>query len=176
MEEFVAQEALARFGYAPKDMVRTPPVEPAAIEAPAVAPEPEVEQISASQREMKAFDYVKTRLCFLVRNEVLFQEIHKINCRKSRTSFRVYYAKPYNGSLFDYKEHKDGKVSLHFPALKGKEIEYVPSAEPSADLDDCLSTAFRNRVTEAGISFRLSAGASHDTGRAERRGVKLATP
>jgi hypothetical protein len=52
--------------------------------------------------------------------------------------------------MFDYKEHKDGKSSLQFHTLKGKEIvEYVPSAE----LDDCLLNAFRNRVTEAGISF-----------------------
>lgn len=45
MEAFVAQEALARFGYAPKDVVRTSPVEPAAS-APAVAPEPEAEGFS----------------------------------------------------------------------------------------------------------------------------------
>jgi hypothetical protein len=98
---------------------------------------------------MSAFYYAKNRLCFLVRNEVLFQEVEKIDYRKSRTSFRVYYAKPNNGSIFDYKEHKDGKPSLQFPALKGKEIKYVPSSE----LDDCLLNAFRNRVTEVGIPF-----------------------
>jgi hypothetical protein len=144
MEEFVAQEALARFGYAPKDVVRAPPVEPT---TPAVSPEPEIDE-TPSPGEMSAFNYAKKRLCFLVRNEVLFQEIEKIEHRKSRTSFRVYYAKPNNGSMFDYKEHKDGKPSLQFPALDGKEIEYMPSAE----LDNCLLTAFRNRVTEAGIS------------------------
>jgi hypothetical protein len=118
MEEFVAQEALARFGYAPKDVVRAPPVEPTTIGPPAVVPEPEIDQISPSPGEMSAFNYAKSRLCFLVRNEVLFQEIEKIDYRKSRTSFRVYYAKPNNGSIFDYKEHKDGKASLQFPSLK----------------------------------------------------------
>jgi len=90
MEEFVAQEALARFGYAPKDVVRAPPVEPTTIGAPAVAPEPGDDQISPSPGEMSAFNYAKNRLCFLVRNEVMFQEVEKIDYRKSRTSFRVY--------------------------------------------------------------------------------------
>jgi hypothetical protein len=49
----------------------------------------------------------------------------------------------------DYKEHKDGKVFMQFPALNNEEIEYVPSAE----LDNCLLNAFRNRVTESGISL-----------------------
>jgi hypothetical protein len=146
MEVFVAQQALARFGYAPKDVVRTPPTELAPIGIN-VAPERENDQISPSPKEMELLEYAKKRLYFLVRNEVLFQEMQKINYRKSRTSFRVYYARPNNGSMFDYKEN--GKPSLQFPALKGKEIEYTHSAE----LDECLLNAFRNRVTEAGISF-----------------------
>jgi hypothetical protein len=146
MEVFVAQQALARFGYAPKDVVRTPPTELAPIGVN-VAPELESDQISASSKEMELLKYAKKRLYFLVRNEVLFQEVQKISYRKSRTSFRVYYARPNNGSMFDYKEN--AKPSLQFPALKGKEIEYAHSAE----LDECLLNAFRNRVTEAGISF-----------------------
>jgi predicted type IV restriction endonuclease len=70
MEAFVTQEALARFGYAPKDVVRAPPVEPTTIGAPAVAPEPEID--SPSPGEMSAFNYARNRLYFLVRNEVLF--------------------------------------------------------------------------------------------------------
>jgi hypothetical protein len=149
IEEFVAQGALARLGYAPKDVIRTPPVEATTIGPAAVAPEPQLEEISPSVGEMNAFNYVKNRLCFLVRNEVLFQEVQKVDYRKYRASFGIFYAKPNNGSLFDYKEHKDGKVCVQFPALNSKEIEYVPSAE----LDDCLLNAFRNRVTEAGISL-----------------------
>jgi hypothetical protein len=148
MEAFVAQEALARFGYAPKDVVRTPPIEP----TPNPTQEPDSDQIAPSPGEINVLNFAKNRLYFLVRNEVLFQEVQKIYYRKSRSSFRVYYAKPNNGSMFDYKENKDGKPSLQFPSLMGKEIEYANSAE----LDQCLLNAFRNRVTEAGISFDSS--------------------
>ena len=151
MEAFVAQEALARFGYAPKDLVRTPPErqEPAGVAAPAVAPEPEVEGFSPSEGEMNAFNYTKNRLFYLVRTEGLFQEVQKITFRKNKASLRIYYERPYNGSLFDYREHKDGKVSLQFPALNGRDVAYVFSAE----LDECLLKAFTLRVSEAGISF-----------------------
>jgi hypothetical protein len=165
IEEFVAQGALARLGYAPKDVVRTSPVEATAVGPPVIALELQPEEISPSVGEMNAFNYAKNRLFFLVRNELLFQEVQKIDYKKSKTSFRVFYAKPNNGSLFDYKEHKDGKVSVQFPALNSKEIEYVPSAE----LDDCLLNAFRNRVTEAGISLTpvlrtIQGGQANDVG------------
>lgn len=151
MEAFVAQEALARLGYAPKDVVRAPPErqESAAIPSPAMPLEPESEALSPSEGEKNALTYAKNRLFYLVRNDVLFNEVQKITFRKSKTSFRVYYGKPNNGSLFDYKEHKDGKAILHFPAVDGKEIIYTPSA----DLDDCLLGAFTQRVKEAGIAL-----------------------
>jgi predicted type IV restriction endonuclease len=149
MEAFVAQEALARFGYAPKDLVRTPPAELAANGAPVAAPEPEAEGSSPSEGEMNAFTYARNRLFFLVRNEVLFQEAQKITFRKTKTSFRVYYGRPNNGSLFDYREHRDGTVSLQFPPLASRDIVYACSPE----LDDCLLKAFSQRLTEAGIPF-----------------------
>ena len=128
MEAFVAPEALARFGYAPKDLVRTPPERQEAagvVAAPAAVLEPEVVGFSPSEAEMDAFNYAKNRLFYLVRAEVLFQEVQKITFSKTKTSFRVYYERRTNGSLFDYKEHKDGNVSVQFPALNGKEVVYV---------------------------------------------------
>ncbi len=98
---------------------------------------------------MNALNYAKNRLFYLVRNDILFQEVQKIAFRKTKASFRVYYAKPNNGSLFDYREGKDGKYYLQFPALEGKEVAYVFSV----DLDDCLLKAFIQRVSDAGISF-----------------------
>lgn len=150
MEAFVAQEALSRFGYAPKDVVRTTPEreEPAAA-APAVSLEPEAETFTPSEGEMNALTYAKNRLFYLVRNDTLFQEVQKVTFRKTKTSFRVYYGRPNNGSLFDYREQRDGKILLQFPALGGDDIAYVFSSE----LDDCLLKAFTQRVNEAGISF-----------------------
>ncbi len=150
MEAFVAQEALARFGYAPKDVVRAQPERseiPAAT--PMTAPEAEVEANTPSDREMALLVYVKNRLFFLARSEVLFGEIEKIKFRKNKNSFRIYYERPNNGSIFDYKEHKDGSVVLQFPALGGEDVPYVPSPQ----LDDFLLKAFTQRVTEAGISL-----------------------
>lgn len=151
MEAFVAQEALARLGYAPKDVVRTPPErqEPVVVAGPAAPLEPQTEVLSPSEGESDALTYAKNRLFYLVRNDVLFNEVQKIQFRKSKTSFRVYYGRPNNGSLFDYRDHKDGKAVLHFPAVDGREVVCTPSA----DLDDCLLKAFTQRVKDAGISF-----------------------
>jgi len=151
MEAFVAQEALARLGYAPKDVVRTSErPEPLAIVVPATpAAEPQGEVLSPSEGESNAIVYAKNRLFYLVKNEVLFSEVQKIQFRKSKTSFRVYYGRPNNGSLFDFREHKDGKILLQFPAFDGKEIAFTPSTE----LDDCLLKAFTQRVKDAGVSF-----------------------
>ncbi|MGB9152320.1 MAG: type I restriction endonuclease [Alphaproteobacteria bacterium] len=153
MEAFVAQEALARFGYAPKDVVRAPErSETVVISPPTLVAEPEAEGFFPSERELEILTYAKNRLYYLVRNDILFKEALKITFRKAKTAFRVYYGKPVNGSLFDLREHKDGKICLQFPALGGREIPY----ETSTDFDDCLFKSFTQRVTEAGISFEAS--------------------
>lgn len=151
MEAFVAQEALARFGYAPKDVVRTASEqpEPPPAATPASSSEPEAPTLTPSEKEAAALGYITNRLFYLVRNDVLFAEVHKIAFRKSKTAFHVYYGRPNSGSLFDYREHKDGHSSMQFPALDGKEITYVHSPE----LDDCLLRAFTKRVGEAGVSL-----------------------
>jgi len=150
MEAFVAQEALARFGYAPKDVVRAPERQETTVAASTVvSPESEGESATPSENELSVLSYAKNRLFFLVRNDTLFQEVLKIAYRKSKTSFRVYYGRPNNGSLFDYREHKDGKITMQFPALSGMEIPF----EPSPMMDDCLLKSFTQRVSDAGISF-----------------------
>ncbi len=157
MEAFVAQEALSRFGYAPKDVVRAPHTDlggavSAASLVPEVAIEPET--ISASEGELSALAYAKNRLFYLVKDESLFQEVAKIASRKTKTSFRVYYGRPNNGSLFDYREHKDGRVTLVFPALNGVEV----GSSPSAELDDSLLKSFSQRVRDAGVSAEAPPG------------------
>ena len=150
MEAFVAQEALSRFGYAPKDVVRTTSEREEAIGGGITVAPPEQEtEVFPSEGEINALTYAKNRLFYLVRNDTLFQEVQKVRFRKTKRSFRVYYGRPNNGSLFDYREQKDGKVALQFPALGGNDVAYVFSPE----LDDCLLRAFTKRVTEAGVSF-----------------------
>jgi len=148
MEAFVAQEALARFGYAPKDVVKAPTERPEPAQA-TTAPEPEAEGFSPSEAELDTLTYTKNRLFYLVKNDVLFQEVQKIDFRKTKTSFRVFYRKQNNGSLFDLKKHKDGGITLLFPALGNSEVTFAPSAE----LDGFLLNSFTQRVNEAGISL-----------------------
>jgi len=153
MEAFVAQEALSRFGYAPKDVVKALPERQEAATPPqTISMNSENGEISPSEEEMNTLVYAKNRLFFLVRNDVLFNEVQNITFRKSKTAFRIYYGKPNSGSLFDYRTQKGGKISLHFPALQGDEIEYKISPE----LDDCLLKAFTQRVIEAGVKFDSS--------------------
>ena len=149
MEAFVAQEALSRFGYAPKDVVKATPGGEGLQKVPPQEPEPPEGAPFPSEAEINVLTYGKNRLFYLVQNDVLFQEVQKITFKKTKTSFRVYYEKPNSGSLFDYHEQKDGRAILHFPALGGKEVPYVFSAE----LDDCLLKAFTKRASEPGISF-----------------------
>jgi predicted type IV restriction endonuclease len=150
METFVAQEALARFGYAPKDVVKASPerLEPVATTSPGPIPEAETESFSPSEAESEIFTYIRNRLFFLVRQDALFKEVQKLSFRKTKTSFRVYYERPNSGSIFDYKEHKDGKVSLVFPAFS-REINY----EHSSELDECLLQSFLKRAADAGVSL-----------------------
>ncbi|WP_084623291.1 type I restriction endonuclease [Acidisphaera rubrifaciens] len=150
METFVAQEALARFGYAPKDVVKAQPERQEVTQvSPAVASaDAEPDAMEPSEGEKEALSYVTNRLFFLARNEALFSEIQRIAFRKTKTSFRLYYGRPNSGSLIDYKEHKDKKAFL-FPGLDGKELPFIPSPE----LDACLLKIFVQRVRDAGVKL-----------------------
>ncbi len=150
MEAFVAQEALARFGYAPKDLVRAPTDRlDSVVVVPVQAVDLVADELNPSENEIAAFNYTQNRLFYLVKGDVLFAEVEKITYRKTKTSFRVYYGKPNNGSLFDYKLHRDGNAITQFPALGNTELRFNASPE----LDDHLLKAFTQRVAEAGITF-----------------------
>jgi hypothetical protein len=148
MDGFVAQEALARFGYTPKDVV---PTQPAAVvvNPPAVGESEAEAALLPTETEAEVLTYARNRLFFLVRNDVLFGEVQKVSYKKTKASFRVFYGTPNAGSLFDFRQQKDGKPTLHFMALEGIEVSYIASPE----LDDCLLKAFTARVIKAGVAF-----------------------
>ncbi len=148
MEAFVAREALARFGFTPKDVVKT--IEKTeSTPVPTTIPEQEPMPIGPTESETDALNYAKNRLFFLVRSEVLFLEVQKIYFSKSKTSFRVYYGRRNSGSIFDYREHRDGTVFIRFPALESEEFPF----ERTAQFDEFLLKAFVKRVSEAGVSI-----------------------
>ncbi len=154
MEQFIAREALARLGYTPKDVVKTPPERQEQAGTPLIAVSEQADEaITPSPAELGTLHYAVNRLIFLCRNETLFGEVAKIAFKKTKGSFRVFYAKPNNGSLFDYRERKDGKAIVQFPALDN-EMGYAPG---TPEMDDLLLRAFTLRVTEAGIAFQSTA-------------------
>ncbi len=60
MEAFVAQEALSRFGFSAKDVMRAAseiPTSVVPVAPPAV--EPEIDGVASTEREIAAFDYAK---------------------------------------------------------------------------------------------------------------------
>lgn len=150
MEAFVAQEALSRFGFSAKDVMRAAseiptPVPPVAT--PAV--EPEIDGLVPTEREIAAFEYAKNRLFFLVKDESLFAEVSKLAIKKNKTSMRVFLNRPNSGSVFDYREPRNGLPIVQFPALEDGEVEFTPSPK----LDECLLKAFKRRAaggTDAG--------------------------
>lgn len=151
MESFVAQEALARFGYAPKDLVKAPvdrlDAAPAAAAITPPADSVSDDALEPSEAERALFEHVRDRLLFLARSDALFQEVKKLGFRKSKNNFRIYYDRPNNGSLVDFRHAHGGKSVLRLPALDNKEI----AMEALASADSDLLKAFTDRVGEAGV-------------------------
>lgn len=149
----VAQEALANFGYAPKDAVAGPTSTTVASAETDTDPGPDNKYIETeplpNKNEENLFRHVHDRLLFLVRNEVLFNEVSKIKWRKSPTTFRVYYDRPNAGALLNYEEGKGHKYVIR--VLVPEEIEI--SFDEMSKYDDVILQAFRQRVRERGVTF-----------------------
>jgi hypothetical protein len=149
VDNFVAQEALARLGYAPKDVVKAT-IEPP--EPPGVHPNEDTEaedKVAPSEQELAVFAHARDRLYFLVRSGTLFDEVKKVQFRKSVETFRVFYERPTAGALFNYREGKEHKYTLRFPSLDNKDIEI----DNLNDVDEPLLQAFTQRVRDRGIPF-----------------------
>jgi predicted type IV restriction endonuclease len=140
---------LARFDYAPKDVVKATierpepqvahPVEDAEIE----------DKAAPSEQDLAVFSYARDRLYFLVQSEALFDEVKKVQFRKSSGTFRVFYERPTAGALFNFREGKEHQYALRFPPLDGKEI----AIDNLNEADEPLLQAFTQRVRERGITF-----------------------
>jgi len=150
VETFVAQEVLARFDYAPKDVVKAPieRSEPSIVRPTDDAEEPE-DKSAPTEQELAVYTYARDRLYFLVRSEVLFDEVKRVKFRKSTGTFRVFYERPTAGALFNYREGKEQKYVMRFPPLDNKEI-VIDSLN---EADQPLLQAFTQRVHERGINF-----------------------
>jgi len=149
VDNFVAQEALARLGYAPKDVVKAPVEPPEPMAAQPNEDNEADDKVAPSEAELAVFTHARDRLYFLVRSEALFAEVKKVQFRKSAGTFRVFYERPTAGALFNFREAKDQKYALRFPALDNKDI----TIDNLTEADEPLLQVFTQRCRERGISF-----------------------
>lgn len=156
MHIFFDKKLLARVGFADRrDLVRVPGTETAAdsdapesvIEASVQEqPEPVDLGIVTTETELQVFNYVKSRLSFLIdRNEDLFEKLNDVFMRDYKTTFTVSYKQERKGRLFNFQEGTALKYHFEFPA-SGAAID----TDDLSDIDEELLKAFMTRVEELG--------------------------
>jgi predicted type IV restriction endonuclease len=105
--------------------------------------------IVTTEEELFFFDFVKRRLAFLVKEEVLYSEIDKIYYRDYRGKFVVFYSKERKGRLVDVLGHaSDGSYRLQFPAAGGLEAVEIETKSLHS-LDARLLKTFTARVSDS---------------------------
>jgi hypothetical protein len=97
-----------------------------------------------SALELDVFQYVTRRLCFLVKDEALFNEIDKIEYRKYKGKFVVFLKRERAGRLFDFFEGKAKKYTLDF----GQEDGGVVSTNNLSDIDKQLAASFMKSIAD----------------------------
>lgn len=102
--------------------------------------------IITTETELQVFDYVKSRLPFLMeRDENLYQKLIHVFSKDYKTVFNVSYKQERKGRLFNFKEGTDPKYRFEFPK-SGTEI----NTNNLSDIDEELIAAFLKRVEELG--------------------------
>jgi hypothetical protein len=102
-------------------------------------------RIITTEAELKVFDYVRTRLSFLSKDERMFREVANVGQTDRKTVFIVYYRQERKGRLFNFREGRDPKYHFEFPDLS-KTIE----TDDLREIDQPLLEMFSRRVAEFG--------------------------
>ena len=112
--------------------------------------------------ELSVFNFAKRRLSFLVKDELLFEEIENIAYRNYRGKFVVFFKKERSGRLFEFYEN--GKKTYRFDfGDNGGEI----LTDKLADIDRLLVAAFAKRVAELTAMPKQPKTASKANGESE---------
>jgi hypothetical protein len=148
---FVDKEVLANFGYAPKDVIKT---SEEVIETP-VSPAPvSDENQDVADKADNILYYTKMRLAYLVKDEILLEEIKKLQVSKNNSSCRVFYKRSTNGSIFNFF-YANNEIKFHclngktiildsaFTGYKSNNLYVTPK-----NLDENLLESFKIRVSE----------------------------
>lgn len=153
-EALLDRKILERVGFADrKDLVKMrsesiptappPPDEPA---APAGG-EPE-SGVVTTEVELMVFDYVRTRLPFLVAgDEELFAKLQHLRPVDHKTVFTVFYRQERKGRLFNFREGRNPRYRFDFMGAGGAAI--IDTDDLRA-IDGALLAAYRQRVQELG--------------------------
>jgi hypothetical protein len=139
---FIDKKILERVGFADRgDLVKVAPVpEPVSVQAePATG-----SVVVTTTAELRVFDYVRTRLSFLVKEESLFVALQNLAYTDRKTVFVVFYKQERKGRLFNLTEGNDGALYFEFPD------EPPIGTRNLADIDAPLLRTFVKRVAELG--------------------------
>jgi len=140
--EFVNLRILHRLDIPAKDNVLEKSILPDSQVADTAA-KPD-DTLVPSPLELEVFQYVTRRLSFLVKDEALFDEIDKIEFRKYKGKFVVFYKRERAGRLFDFSEGKAKKYTFDFGQADGGVI----STNKLSEIDKLLVSAFTKRVAD----------------------------
>lgn len=146
------RKILERVGFADRsNLVRIPEPPPSAV-PPEASPEPSPAGemgVVTTEAEMQVFDYVRTRLPFLIeRDEDLYQKLTGIRCVDHKTVFCVFYRQERKGKLFNFTEGTRGsRYRFEFVAPEG--AGWV-NTDNLSDIDGPLLAAFTARAQELG--------------------------
>jgi predicted type IV restriction endonuclease len=154
-ETVLDRKILERVGFAERsDLVRmraeAPPATAVIIETGPEEPTPPMESgVVTTATEQAVFDYVRTRLPFLIdRNESAFQALRHVRSVDHKTVFCVYYKQERKGKLFDFRETVGSpRLRFQFASPEGGPAINTDSLE---DIDSALLAAFNGRVSEMG--------------------------
>ena len=121
MQIFFDKKILERVGFANRqDLVKMQqsaphnepiPVEPVEVKEPVSLDK----GIITTETEIKIYEWVKTRLSFLVKDEETFQKLEDLFYVDYKTLFSVCYKQERKGKLFNFREASGGIYRFEFP-------------------------------------------------------------
>jgi hypothetical protein len=142
--EFVNYRILQRLDIPAKDKELEKSIMPQeSATADLIAAKPE-DALLPSALELDVLQYIKRRLAFLVKEDILFDEIDNIEGKKYKGKFVVFHKRERAGRLFDFYEGKSKKYTLDFGAGLGGEI----ATDKISEIDRLLANAFTKRVAD----------------------------
>lgn len=153
---FFDRKILERVGFASReDIVKMNLGTPAHAETVTAQPEPvnkaeraaELDTgIITTETELRVFDWVKTRLSFLITDEEMFRCLDDLFYVDYKTVFSVCYKQERKGKLFNFRELADGTYRFDFPENDGEPVEFKD--KNFVHIDQPLLESFQKRVAE----------------------------